>query len=308
MATQQPLPKISKATSAPMKFNIISSPPSTTPPPKTTILTSKPTLSKLTPSTILKNESSTPSKILKNESSTPSKILKNESSTPSTMKKDNSLTPVLPKIATPSKRKIVEPKIATPARVKNFTMISNDLQKVPTTSIIPPKTPRTLQKEKPIVIEVDPMMNASIYLNTGNDTKNVSSHMKSLSKNIKGLQQQYKNVLKPVPSEHGLVTKQKFEEFLSIYENNQVYYQEEIDDKTMDMEFIKRKLTELEHWFIAVIEPRPHDDVEAWRHRENSKLIKGYSPYCDPELYTYIKQAPLDLLSLVKRYHVIHLQ
>lgn len=280
MASQPKLPKISKAVNVPMKFNIIAT-------PKPPILSPK--------NEGLKNEG-LKNEVLKND--IPKPILKNE------VLKNN--VNVLPKIATPAKRKMIEPKIATPARAKSFTIISNDLQKVPTTDIIPPKTPRSMQREK-LAMEVDPMMNASFYLNNGNNT-NVSTHMKSLSKNIKGLQHQYKNILKPIPSDRSMVKKNRFDELLSIYENNQVYYQEQMDDATLDIEVIKQKLTELEHWFMAVVEPKPTDDVEGWMKRENSKILTGYSPYCDPELHTYIKPAPLDLLSLIKRYHVIGLQ
>lgn len=77
---------------------------------------------------------------------------------------------------------------------------------------------------------------------------------------------------------YGKVSDQAFEEALSVYENNQVFYQDTIDDKSLDIPTIKQRLTELEHWFMCIIEPFHGGDTEekeAWQQRERFKIIKG---------------------------------
>lgn len=154
----------------------------------------------------------------------------------------------------------------------------------------------------------DPMLNATIYLDctkqNDRDYHYVTDRMRAISKNIHELQQQYKNVLKPIPQLTGCVSKRQFEEALSIYENNQVYYQDRIDDHVLDIPTIRTRLTELEHWFMLIIEPKSTDDINAWKNRERSKLTKGISGYCDPELYTYIDPLPPASQALIRQHHV----
>src|SRR5690606_8472358 len=114
--------------------------------------------------------------------------------------------------------------------------------------------------------------------------------MRSISEGTMNLQKQYVNYLRDIPVIRGTVSQDKFDDLLSIYENNQVYYQDKIEDKTMSHEEIAVKLTELEHWFLTITEPRPKDpeDIPSWKERNIFKQEKRISMYCDPELHSYI--------------------
>ena len=151
-------------------------------------------------------------------------------------------------------------------------------------------TKKVSDKKSSSVQDIDPILKASIYLDfSKNKPYNyVSERMKSISKTTSELRNLYKTELKELPNLKNNVTQKQFDLALSVYENNQVYYQDRIDDKSIDLETIKNKLTELEKWFININEPKQKDDIEAWSIREKEK-IKGISSYCDPELYSYIK-------------------
>ena len=113
--------------------------------------------------------------------------------------------------------------------------------------------------------------------------------MRNITANTLLLQKQYSTQFKPLLNVSGKTTHAIFEDALSVYENNQVYYQDRIDDKTISMVDICAGLSALEHWFMSIIEPKSLDDVDAWKVRESSKLINGFSSYCDPELHQYIQ-------------------
>jgi hypothetical protein len=113
--------------------------------------------------------------------------------------------------------------------------------------------------------------------------------MRAIAANTMTLQKQYCTVLRPLINVGGKVSVTVFEEALSIYENNQVYYQDRIDDHSISIDAIKAGLTELERWFANIPEPKPVDDVEAWREREIQRQTKGLTAYCDPELHKYIR-------------------
>ena len=172
---------------------------------------------------------------------------------------------------------------------------------VPTADKRPPQTPRrrpatpghnvTLK----IIEEQDPLMNATIYLDVGhNDDRGytyVSDHMRSIAATTSDLQKRYATQYRPLPKIQGRVTAVQFEDLLNIYENNQVFYQDRLDDKQVGLVDVEHGLTQLEHWFMRIIEPVPTNDFESWKQREQTKILKGYSAYCDPELYKHIAPA-----------------
>ena len=170
---------------------------------------------------------------------------------------------------------------------------------VPTLDKRPPPTPRRYIAPTPgrnltlRVMDLDPILNATIMLDlTKSDYHHVANRMRSITENTINLQKQYTNELQPLLNISGHVSRKRFEEALGIYENNQVYYQDRMDDKKLDINTIKRSLTELERWFLNIIEPKPIDDVESWKEREEFKLTKGISSYCDPELHQHIQLSP----------------
>ena len=172
---------------------------------------------------------------------------------------------------------------------------------VPTADKRPPQTPRrrppTLGHNLilKVVEEEDPLMNATIYLDVGhNDERGytyVSDHMRSIAATTSDLQKRYATQYRLLPKIQGRVTAVQFEDLLNIYENNQVFYQDRLDDKQISLPDIEQGLTQLEHWFMRIIEPVPTNDVESWKQREQNKTLKGYSAYCDPELYKHIVPA-----------------
>ena len=172
---------------------------------------------------------------------------------------------------------------------------------VPTTDKRPPHTPRR-QPPTPrhnvnlkIIEEQDPLMNATIYLDVGHNDKRgynyVSDHMRSIATTTSDLQKQYATQYRLLPKIQGHVTLVQFEDLLNIYENNQVFYQDRLDDKQISLANVEYGLTQLEHWFMRIIEPVPTNDFESWKQREQTKILKGYSAYCDPELYKHIVPA-----------------
>lgn len=69
-----------------------------------------------------------------------------------------------------------------------------------------------------------------------------------------------------------------WEEALSIYENNQQYYLQEINKG------VKIDIKELEDWFNAISEPKSDD----WQYKQEFKKKNGYSIYFDTDLLPYL--------------------
>jgi hypothetical protein len=113
--------------------------------------------------------------------------------------------------------------------------------------------------------------------------------MRSIAQATTQARASLQNELQPILDVKGKVTPKVFEQALQIYENNQVYYQDRIEAGDLEIGQISQHLTELEFWFIQIIEPKPRrDEIPSWRAREQNKLKLGVSGYCDPDLYQYI--------------------
>lgn len=92
----------------------------------------------------------------------------------------------------------------------------------------------------------------------------------------------------PVLYTNNLLTQEIYDVLLRLYENNQMILMSK--DTKVNVDTLA-KLTNLESWFIQIIEPKPHRDIEEikeWTEREKCKL-NGYSAYCDHELRKKIK-------------------
>ena len=90
-----------------------------------------------------------------------------------------------------------------------------------------------------------------------------------------------------------------FEKALEIYENNQIYYLSQLDEKDLSAEEVSKGLTDLECWFSQIVEPHPKlppkrkpssarkrifmQEMEELLVRENEKFKNGRSYYCDEE-------------------------
>lgn len=175
---------------------------------------------------------------------------------------------------------------------------------VPTSSRIPILT-NSEESEFSEGEEIDPMLMANIYINSydnGRTNDQIAQNMKNISTSIKSLRDQYTMKLKTLTNTEGLVKQEDFDKALSIYENNQVYYQECIDRCLLTKKELEEGLSNLEYWFMAIIEPGNIDDVMGWRERELGKLTRGYSGYCDPELYSYIRKIPPNIANVIRLY------
>ena len=169
-----------------------------------------------------------------------------------------------------------------------------------TVPIVPTVISRILHKPINVVLniiskeEIDPILKATIYLDSTKEQDRpynyVSERMRSITEGIISLNKQHKTEFQPLLDIVGKVNEKLFELALSIYENNQVFYQDRIDDNTIDMSLIKQGLTHLEYWFMFIAEPKPifKDEIVSWKERESCKIEKGITSYCDPELYFYI--------------------
>lgn len=154
--------------------------------------------------------------------------------------------------------------------------------------------------------EIDPMVMANIYINSYDNNRNnnhVNQNMKNISTSIKSLRSHYTMKMKVLTNDEGLVKQNNFEDCLSIYENNQVYYQECIDHCTLTKKELVDGLSALEYWFICIVEPPQQDEAKEWREREYGKIKRGYSAYCDPELCDYIKPLSPKIIQLITLYH-----
>jgi hypothetical protein len=130
----------------------------------------------------------------------------------------------------------------------------------------------------------------------GRDYNFVAQNMRNITLQTNNLRSLYANKFRSFDKNiKGKVTLELYEESLEIYENNQVYYQDCIQNETLTYDQLCIYLTELEYWFICIVEPYDYDNYDPdehseWKSREQFKINKGYSGYCDPELYFYIKQ------------------
>jgi len=136
--------------------------------------------------------------------------------------------------------------------------------------------------------EIDTMGLSDIHFQVGGgkeEVAQVANHMRSLVEVTSSFANFYQTTYKALPAIQGLVSKEQFEDALAIYENNQVYYQECIDNQTISQEDITQGLVQLEQWFVALVEP---DSIEGASERRLFLQNKGVSAYCDPEIYPYL--------------------
>ncbi len=184
-----------------------------------------------------------------------------------------------------------EGKITPFTQVVSLTPIGS-MVSVPTKKIKPPLTRRLCHQEE--TEDVNPIAHATMYIDTSDTTYiTVADKMKSITRQTLYNRHLHYNVLMKLPNiQPGKVTKRKFDELLSVYENNQVYYQDEFDANHLTQDEFAAALTSLEYWFILYIEPKVQGETQAVIERERFKLTHGYSAFCDKTLYSYITPAP----------------
>lgn len=116
-------------------------------------------------------------------------------------------------------------------------------------------------------------------------------------------QKKYLTKLIPLQDIQGIVTREVFESSLSIYENNQVYYQDRLEDGTMNIFSIKLALSHLEHWFAMILEPMDREDIDGWLSRESHKLINHITIFCDKNLLDHIDPISDSVINFIKISH-----
>lgn len=247
-------------------------------------------------------------------------INNNNNNTPSTTPRIIIKPPATPKITINS----------VPAAVRSLSIVKSSNPRtlpppVRSLNLLPPPAPRSLnvlprisnivklpqiQIDKDKDNEIDILMKATIYLDCTKPKDRgynyVAERMRSISKVTKELRASYKNQLKTLPEISGIVDQASFDYLLNIYENNQVYYQDCLDEGTLTLEQVKENLTFLEYWFMCIIEPKPQDPEELidWKQRESGKITAGHSGYCDPELYPLIAPPPKALIEYIQKFKI----
>lgn len=226
----------------------------------------------------------------------------------------NIKSPYKPSSPYPTKK---DPWVYTSTINERFTKIIGideygNICKIPTVDYQLPQTVRYISEDNDGSDEC--ILIGDIFLDQknskGRDYNFVSENMRNISLQTNNLRSLYANKFRPFDKNiKGRVTLEEYEELLEIYENNQVYYQDCIQNGSLTYDQLCEAITELEYWFICIIEPYDYenydaDDYEDWKTREQFKINKGYSGYCDPELYFYIKQ-PLsqDVINYIKISH-----
>lgn len=117
----------------------------------------------------------------------------------------------------------------------------------------------------------------------------VAAHMRELCQAQKNTTKQ-ENTLRP------LLSRITFAQALEIYENNQVYYQDRLEQTSVTAQAeVIQQLNELEHWFIVLMEPNTTQE------QLRQKLIRGHSEYCALPLRSYIAPLPAPVINVIQK-------
>lgn len=106
-----------------------------------------------------------------------------------------------------------------------------------------------------------------------------------------------------LPDVKGVVSREIFEKMLEIYENNQVFYQDKLEEGILHISIVKQGLTKLEHWFAMILEPVDSEDVDDWLARESYKIEKRVTIFCDEHLAKYCDPIPDKIIRFIKESH-----
>lgn len=220
-------------------------------------------------------------------------------------------------LQSPTSPYIKDPWIYNPTINEKYTKIIGideygNLCKIPTVDYQLPQTTRNIIEENDG--SDDYIVIGDIFLDQknskGRDYNYVAQNMRNIALQTNNLRKLYANKFRSFDKNiKGKVSFEQYEELLEIYENNQVYYQDCIENESLTYDELCICLTELEYWFICITEPYNYSDYDVddhteWKTREQFKLNKGYSGYCDPELYFYIKQPlPQEIINYINYTH-----
>lgn len=100
------------------------------------------------------------------------------------------------------------------------------------------------------------------------------------------------------PDVLGVVSRDEFDNLLNIYENNQSYYRYLLEENLMHLDDIKKYITQLEHWFMCILEPFDDDEV---KEREAHKIENRISYYCDPFFSEFVSEPSEQIFKFIKK-------
>ena len=171
-------------------------------------------------------------------------------------------------------------------------------EEIVTINGIPEKIVKSKAK---LFLQDDPIKDITVYFDRGSHSSNITEKVKEVNEHISNIRsvKNDANRLRPLTSASGKVTRNKFEDALEVYENNQATYLDMLERGWSKKE-ISSELTNLESWFICIIEPKPKSkaDIHDWENREKKKL-SGKSAYCDPDCEELITPLPPQIMSIV---------
>lgn len=143
---------------------------------------------------------------------------------------------------------------------------------------------------------------------------------------------QHQNVLQSCLPYTGEVSQAIYDDCLDVYENNQLYYQDEAQRRGVALSVFANELQQLEEWFVALIEPAPPfpgraptfnpkrptarqceerdrylylmSEYTEWHERAIHPLDNGHSVHCLPEVAELLRPLPPLLLRYVYNIHL----
>jgi hypothetical protein len=118
------------------------------------------------------------------------------------------------------------------------------------------------------------------------ERKQVATHMRSLAEITSHFGKRHRTKYLGLPDAPLIATVEQFNEYLLIYENNQVYYQEQLEEPQADQVILGAGLVALERWFAAIQEP---EDIEGALEHRQFLAKRGVTAHCDPELYPFLQ-------------------
>lgn len=208
--------------------------------------------------------------------------------------KDVAMSLILPKFATRIRDKKDPWLPKTPRFFSKILGISplGNIRGVPTSNKSIVRRKRALPEVELEIIEVDPLLTASIYFDLREHNKKVTEKAKRIRKHIREVNGFESSNVDLIPLK-GQVNRKEFKAALEIYERNQVYYSDCLDNQHLSLDEISEGLVILETWFCLIISPKPIN--KKWKEREFVKITKGYSYRCDENLKPHFPSLSLEI-------------
>lgn len=138
--------------------------------------------------------------------------------------------------------------------------------------------------------------NMSFFMASKINTSEVKKKSEKIDLAVRSANQKFGKNFVDLPNKIGFCSsREEFDRYLDIYRANQEFYINTIEEK--DDEF-KKKVTELEQWFIKIIPYKPIivNRLEIWHQNETFKLQNRRTKYCDARLIPYLNEISIKYL------------